>query len=167
MTLWVFFCFFLPLGNYKHTSLWFSNINMSKIGPWRLGWEERVGWWETSVSWPPTYPTLPDTTGPKKLFCFGFCHNLIFFRYVTIWFFLVLSWFEFLSFVTIWVLEFSHNLGFVIVLVFEFSSNLVFLSLLTVWVFDFFTIGAFEFCPNLSFGVVTNWVFKFCQKLSF
>ena len=28
-----------------------------------------MGWWETSVSWHPTYPTLPDTTGPKNLFC--------------------------------------------------------------------------------------------------
>ena len=31
------------------------------------GREERVGWWEISVSWHPTYPTLVDTTGPKKV----------------------------------------------------------------------------------------------------
>ena len=28
-----------------------------------------MGWWETSVSWHPTYPTLPNPTGPKKIFC--------------------------------------------------------------------------------------------------
>ena len=63
------FVFFLSLGNYKHTSFRFSNINMSKISPWRQGGEERVGWWETSVSWHPTYPTLPNPAGPKKIFC--------------------------------------------------------------------------------------------------
>ena len=31
--------------------------------------EERVGWWVTLVSCNPTYPTLLDTTGLKKLFC--------------------------------------------------------------------------------------------------
>ena len=31
--------------------------------------EERVVWWETSVIWHLTCPTLSDTTGPKKLFC--------------------------------------------------------------------------------------------------
>ena len=32
-------------------------------------WGGGVGWWETLVSQHPIYPTLPDTTGPKKLFC--------------------------------------------------------------------------------------------------
>ena len=32
-----------------------------------VGWGGGVGWWETSVSWHPTYPTLAETTGPKKL----------------------------------------------------------------------------------------------------
>ena len=27
-----------------------------------------MGWWETSVSWHPTYPTLPNPTGPKRYF---------------------------------------------------------------------------------------------------
>ena len=40
----------------------------------KVGWggEERAGWWETSVSWHPTYPTLPNTTGPTgptNIFC--------------------------------------------------------------------------------------------------
>ena len=28
-----------------------------------------MGWWETSVSWYPTYQTLPNPTGRKKIFC--------------------------------------------------------------------------------------------------
>ena len=60
------FVSFLSLGNYRHTSFRFSNINMSKIGPWRLGGEERMGGWKKTISWHPTYPTLPDTTGPKN-----------------------------------------------------------------------------------------------------
>ena len=53
-----FLSLFLSLGNYKYTSLRFSNINMSHIGPWRQGREERAGLWEISVSSciPPIHP---------------------------------------------------------------------------------------------------------------
>ena len=35
-----------------------------------------MGWWVTLVSWNPTYPNLPDTTGPRKLFCPSFFHRI-------------------------------------------------------------------------------------------
>ena len=88
----------------------------------------------------------------------SFCHNLSF---VTI---LVLSQFEFLSFVTIWVFEFCHklkilvlaqlevlscqNFGFWVLSQFEFKSFVIiwvfklshfkFLSFVTIWVFSQF-----------------------------
>ena len=39
-----------------------------------------MGWWETLVCWHPTYPALPDTTGPKNYSCtffVFFCGHLI------------------------------------------------------------------------------------------
>ena len=42
----------------------------SKLSCWRLGREERVGWWLTSFFWNPTYPTLPDTTDLKNILLF-------------------------------------------------------------------------------------------------
>ena len=42
-----------------------------------------MGWWETTVSCHPTYPTLPDTTGPKKLFCQVFVMAFMNSKYLT------------------------------------------------------------------------------------
>ena len=86
--------------------------------------------------------------------------------------FLVLSEFEFLSFVTILFVEFCHKLSFWV--------------LSQVGFFSFVTIGVFSFCHKLSFRdlspfkslrFVTNssfsvlffaiWDFEFCHNLSF
>ena len=112
-----------------------------------------------------------------KIFHYNYyCHYCQYYYYhnfsfwdVTIWFFLVLLQFEYLSFIIIWFFWFLHTFFF-------------FFFLLTVWVF--------EFCPNLSFvtywfcelghslrfwvlsqfefmSFVTIWGFEFCHKLSF
>ena len=105
-------------------------------------------------------------------------------RYVFIWFFLVLSPFDFffLPFflkITIWIFEFYHNLRFVL------SPKFKFWSLITIWFFfvssqlqflSFITIWFFEFNHNLSFWVssqfeflscMTIWVFEFHHNLGF
>ena len=71
---------YLYRGKYQHASLRLSNIDMSKIGQCRKDGEERVGYWETLVSWHPTYPTLPNTIGLKKIFCqFLFSFRVLYF----------------------------------------------------------------------------------------
>ena len=81
---------------------------------------------------------------------------------------LVLSQFEFSSFVTIWVFEFCHNLSF------ELSqfSFLVFYNLI-FWILSFLkilclvSVSVFEFCHNSSFWVLSQLEFEFCHSLSF
>ena len=73
-----------------------------------------------------TVTTVPITT--VTTWVFEFCHNL---------FFLVLSKFDFLSFVKIWV--------------FEFCQKKFFCSFVTIWILCLVTISVFEFWHNLSF----------------
>ena len=76
-----------------------------------------------------------------------YCKNLIFFSFVKVWFFKFFTFwgFEFchnlifFSFVIIWVVEFDHNLSFWVWSQFEL------LSLVTICVFEFFTLKFLEF----------------------
>ena len=106
-----------------------------------------------------------------------FCHNLIF---------LVLSSFEFLTFVIICFFEFCHNflkvllqfefLSFVTILVLELCHNLSHwvlspfecLSFVTIWVIELSQIegsvlSQFQFCCNSSYWVL----FQLNKKISF
>ena len=68
-----------------------------------------------------------------------------FFSFVTVWFFLVLS-FDFLSFVTIWFFEFYYNLTFWVLSqfdFFEFYHNLIFWVLSQLYFWSFITIWFF------------------------
>ena len=96
---------------------------------------------------------------------FEICYNLSF---------LVLSQFDYLSFVTIWVFGFLSQFDF-----FSFVTICFFFSFVIIWILIFVTIwflalSQFKFLSFVNIWVllfmsqiVTNWLFEFCPNLTF